>query len=914
MNVRSKLLVVGNGMVGHRFLESLPTNSSFDVTVLGEEPRAAYDRVQLSAFFSGKTADDLSLVSPGFFANNGIALKLNERAVAIDRAARRVRTSSGLELEYDVLVLALGSFPFVPPIPGRDRPDCHVYRTIEDLEAIRASATGARVGTVVGGGLLGLEAAKALRDLGLETNVVEFAPRLMAIQVDDGGGGMLRRKIEALGVRVHTSKNTKSIEAGQSARHVMNFNDGSSLETDVIVFSAGIRPRDDLARASGLVVGDRGGIVIDDYCRTSDSAIYAIGECALWRGRTFGLVAPGYDMARVAAQMIVTKANATGAMSADVGTAAAAHAVAAASATAVTAAPAAAMTATSAAAVAAAPAMAATSAMAPAVAAAPAMAAASAIAAPPAFAGADMSTKLKLLGVAVASIGDAHAASPGARAYSFVDERRGVYKKLVVNEDGSRLLGAVLVGDTDDYGTCLQMMLNSLPLPEHPEDLILPPRAGTKATGLVALPAEAQVCSCNNVSKGAICSAVENGCTTLGALKKATRAATSCGGCAPLVTQVLQAELKRKGMSVNTHLCEHFSYSRQQLFSLIRVGGLRTFDETLAKHGRGLGCDICKPTVASILASCWNEFVLGAERASLQDTNDYYLANMQKDGTYSVVPRVPGGEITPEKLIVIGAVAQKYGLYTKITGGQRIDLFGAQVHQLPLIWKELIAAGFESGHAYGKAMRTVKSCVGSTWCRFGVQDSVGLAIEIENRYRGLRGPHKIKLAVSGCTRECAEAQGKDVGVIATEKGWNLYVCGNGGMKPRHAELLAADLDKETLIRYIDRFLMFYIRTADRLQRTSTWRDNLEGGLEYLKGVVCRDELGIAAELETDMARVVASYECEWKKAVEDPATLRRFRHFVNSEETDPNVLFLQERGQIRPATREERRELTEAVA
>jgi NAD(P)H-nitrite reductase large subunit len=936
-------------MVGHRFLESLPTDSPFDVTVLGEEPRAAYDRVQLSAFFSGKTADDLSLVSPGFFAKTGIALKLNERAVAIDRAARTVRTSSGLELEYDVLVLALGSFPFVPPIPGRDRPDCHVYRTIEDLEAIRASATGARVGTVVGGGLLGLEAAKALRDLGLETNVVEFAPRLMALQVDDGGGGMLRRKIEALGVRVHTSKNTKSIEAGQSARHVMNFNDGSSLETDVIVFSAGIRPRDDLARASGLVVGDRGGIVIDDYCRTSDTAIYAIGECALWRGRTFGLVAPGYDMARVAAQMIVTKANATGAIPADVGTAAAASAVAAAPA--MTAAPAMAaapaMTATSAPAVAAtatpATAVAATSTMAvaatavaatpaaaaaaaPAVATAPAMAVtaspatavaaapAPAMAAPPAFGGADMSTKLKLLGVAVASIGDAHAASPGARAYSFVDERRGVYKKLVVNEDGSRLLGAVLVGDTDDYGTCLQMMLNSLPLPEHPEDLILPPRAGTKATGLVALPAEAQVCSCNNVSKGAICSAVENGCTTLGALKKATRAATSCGGCAPLVTQVLQAELKRKGMSVNTHLCEHFSYSRQQLFSLIRVGGLRTFDETLAKHGRGLGCDICKPTVASILASCWNEFVLGAERASLQDTNDYYLANMQKDGTYSVVPRVPGGEITPEKLIVIGAVAQKYGLYTKITGGQRIDLFGAQVHQLPLIWKELIAAGFESGHAYGKAMRTVKSCVGSTWCRFGVQDSVGLAIEIENRYRGLRGPHKIKLAVSGCTRECAEAQGKDVGVIATEKGWNLYVCGNGGMKPRHAELLAADLDKDTLIRYIDRFLMFYIRTADRLQRTSTWRDNLEGGLEYLKGVVCRDELGIAAELEADMAHVVASYECEWKKAVEDPTTLRRFRHFVNSEETDPNVLFLQERGQIRPATREERRELTEAVA
>jgi NAD(P)H-nitrite reductase large subunit len=961
MNVRSKLLVVGNGMVGHRFLESLPADSPFEVTVLAEEPRPAYDRVQLSAFFSGKTADDLSLISPGFFTDHGIALKLNERAISIDRDARKVRTSGGLELEYDALVLASGSYPFVPPIPGRDRPHCHVYRTIEDLEAIRTSAAGARVGTVIGGGLLGLEAAKALRDLGLETHVVEFAPRLMALQVDDGGGSMLRRKIEALGVRVHTSKNTKSIDAGNSTHHVMNFNDGSSLETDVIVFSAGIRPRDDLARASGIIVGDRGGIVIDDYCRTSDPCVYAIGECALWRGRTFGLVAPGYDMARVAAQAIV--AQATAPTTADEATPTAAGATAVEGGAVATVADMAATVlrsevgsavtdagATAAAATitvgARAPAAEggaavpdagggnAASKAAGAKAPKPESAVASAAAVAPvatagkadstvggaaavvtaAFSGADMSTKLKLLGVAVASIGDAHAASPGARAYSFIDERREVYKKLVVDEDGTRLLGAVLVGDTDDYGTCLQMMLNSLPLPEHPEDLILPPRAGVKATGLVSLPAEAQVCSCNNVSKGAICSAVENGCTTIGALKKATRAATSCGGCAPLVTQVLQAELKRKGISVNTHVCEHFGYSRQQLFSLIRVGGLRTFDEILHKHGRGLGCDICKPMVASILASCWNEFVLGAERASLQDTNDYYLANIQKDGTYSVVPRVPGGEITPEKLIAIGAVAQRFGLYTKITGGQRIDLLGAQVHQLPLIWKELMAAGFESGHAYGKSMRTVKSCVGSTWCRFGVQDSVSLAIELENRYRGLRGPHKIKLAVSGCTRECAEARGKDVGVIATDKGWNLYVCGNGGMKPRHAELLASDLDKSTLIRYIDRFLMFYIRTADRLQRTSTWRDNLEGGLDYLKGVVCRDELGIAAELEVDMARVVASYECEWKKAVEDPVTLRRFRHFVNSEQTDPNIQFLQERGQIRPATREERRERADAVA
>ena len=838
-----KIVVLGNGMVGQRFLEKLPARDSLSVTLIGEEPRPAYDRVQLSSLFGGRTAQELSLVPSGFFESNGIAARLGERATAIDRSARVVQTSAGAEIPYDLLVLATGSYPFVPPISGCDRKGCHVYRTIDDLEAIRGSAARARIGVVVGGGLLGLEAAKALRDLGLETHVVEFAPRLMALQVDEAGGRMLRRKIEALGVSIHTGKSTRLITDGAVRSHAMRFAGDSSLETDLIVFSAGIRPRDELARQAGLAVGERGGIVIDDACRTSDPDIYAIGECALWQGRIFGLVAPGYQMAEVAARHIAGSGEAV-------------------------------------------------------------------------FTGADLSTKLKLLGVDVASIGDAHAATAGARSYSFVDERREIYKRLVVDSDCKRLLGAVLVGDAGDYGTLLQTMLNGLPLPEHPEDLILPLREGGRsaaASGIAVLPQSAQICSCNNVSKGAICAAVEGGCTTVGAIKAQTKASSTCGGCAPLVAQILNAELARRGVRLDNHLCEHFPYSRQQLFHLIRVGMLRSFETVLAKHGTGLGCDVCKPAVASILASCWNEFVLARERAPLQDTNDYFLANMQKDGTYSVVPRIPGGEVTPEKLIAIGEVARKFGLYTKITGGQRIDLFGARVHELPLIWADLIAAGFESGHAYGKAVRTVKSCVGSTWCRYGVQDSVGLAVELENRYKGLRSPHKLKFGVSGCTRECAEAQGKDVGVIATEKGWNLYVCGNGGMKPRHAELLAADLDKPTLVRYIDRFLMLYVRIADRLQRTSTWRDNLEGGLEYLKQVICEDSLGVGAELEADMARVIAGYECEWKKAVEDPATRRRFRHYVNSDATDSNVLFVTERSQIRPATAAERRRSRETA-
>jgi nitrite reductase (NADH) large subunit len=852
--MKKKLVVIGNGMVGHKLIEELVeagVNARAEIIVLGEEPRPAYDRVHLSEFFSGKTAADLSLVADGYYEQPGLALRVNAKAVSIERATKEVVLASGERVAYDQLVLATGSYPFVPPLPGKERDGCFVYRTIEDLVAMTDCGKKSRRGVVIGGGLLGLECAKALKDMGLETHVVEFAPRLMAVQVDDGGGRVLRRKIEELGVTVHTQKNTTAIvdgpsEGEEAARHRMQFADGGHLDTDMIVFSAGIRPRDELAKLSGLAMGERGGIVVDDSCRTSDPDIFAIGECALHRGRVYGLVAPGYEMARVAAAALAADADDLEAQSEQTPL--------------------------------------------------------------PRFSGADMSTKLKLLGVDVASIGDAHAATAGARSTVFIDELKQVYKKLVTSGDGKRVLGAVLVGDADDYGTLLTMMLNDMPLPERPESLILPALDGAAKPGLgvSALPASAQVCSCNNVSKGAICSAIDQGCTTLGALKTATKAATSCGGCGPLVTSILKAELKSRGVAVSNAICEHFPHSRQELFHLARLGTIKSFDEMLEKHGKGRGCDICKPAVGSIMASLWNEHVLKPKHKKVQDTNDYYLANLQKDGTYSVVPRVPGGEITPDKLIALGVVAKKYGLYTKITGGQRVDLFGAQVHELPLIWKELIDAGFESGHAYGKALRTVKSCVGSTWCRFGVQDSVGLAIEIEERYRGIRAPHKIKFAVSGCTRECAEAQSKDFGIIATDKGWNLYVCGNGGMKPRHADLFASDLDKETLLRYLDRLMMFYIRTADRLQRTSVWMENLEGGLDYLRRVIIEDSLGIGEELEADIKRLIDTYECEWKKAIEDPQTLKRFRTFVNSDKADDGVVFVQERGQVRPATEDER--------
>jgi len=839
MRVKKTLVVIGNGMVGQNFLETLVASSAYtdyQVVTFCEEPRVAYDRVHLSEYFSGKSAEDLSLVESGFFEKNNITLHLGDRAVRIDRDKKQVLSQKGERIAYDKVVIASGSYPFVPPMPGHDRDGCLVYRTIEDLEAITGAAKNAKTGVVVGGGLLGLEAAKALTDLGLETHVVEFAPRLMAVQLDEGGAAMLRSKIEALGVTIHTSKNTQKIIDGDQAIHKMCFADGEELETDIVLFSAGIRPRDDIARDSFLEIGQRGGIVIDNQCLTSDPDIYAIGECALWNNQIFGLVAPGYQMARTVVAQLEQKEAA--------------------------------------------------------------------------FLGADMSTKLKLMGVDVASIGDAHAKTQGALVYTYQDGSSEIYKRIVVSADKKNLLGAVLVGDSAGYGTLLQYCLNGIELPENPDALILPSRSDESVgLGPDALPASAQICSCHDVSKGQVCEAITAGCQDMGALKSETKAATGCGGCTALLKSVLDSELDKLGFEVNTDICEHFSHTRQDLYNLVMVDEIKTFDELLTGHGRGRGCEVCRQAVGSILASYWNEYVLEKQHLGVQDTNDVYLANMQKDGTYSIVPRVTGGEITPQMLIALGEVGNKYGLYTKITGGQRIDLFGAQINQLPAIWDELIVAGFESGHAYGKSLRTVKSCVGSTWCRFGLDDSVSLAIELENRYKGLRAPHKIKMAVSGCTRECAEAQGKDIGVIATEHGWNLYVCGNGGMKPRHADLFATNLDKETLIKYIDRLLTFYVRTADRLQRTSVWMENMEGGLDYLKSVVIEDRLNICEQLEQQMDYVIETYQCEWKTTLESPEHLKRFRHFVNSDQSDERVVFVEERGQVRPANEQEREQL-----
>ncbi len=829
-----KIVVIGNGMVGYKFCEKLIASGSgekFEITVFGEEPRAAYDRVHLSAYFSVESASELSMAPLEWYKDNGITLHTSSLICEIDRGKKIVADHKNNIYPYDYLILATGSAPFVPDIEGIDTPGVFVYRTIEDLDAIKQYAVKARReyggrAAILGGGLLGLEAANATKELGLATDVVEFAPRLMPRQLDDSASNMLQAKIESMGIGVYLNKSTSKIY-GNNRIEALHFADGSQLKTDMLVISAGIRPRDELGRNAGLKTGERGGIWVDNKMQTSDASIYAIGEVAYYNGGIYGLVAPGYAMAEIAVNQICGGDKRM-------------------------------------------------------------------------VERIDMSTQLKLIGTEVASFGDPFIDGNSASAIVFENKFSGIYKRINIDKESRTLLGGILIGDSSDYNTLFQLYINTMKLPETPEDLIIPNKSGeTSAGSVMDLPDTAQICSCESISKGAICEAVNSGgCQSVKDVINRTKATTGCGGCKPMVTDLVGESLKALGKEVKETICEHFNYSRQELYDLVKINKVKDYNEALDLFGSGHGCEICKPVLASVFASIYME--TANRQVTIQDSNDKFLANIQRNGTYSVVPRVAGGEITPEKLVVLGRVARKYDLYSKITGGQRIDLFGAKLDQLPDIWRELIEAGFESGHAYGKSLRTVKSCVGSTWCRYGMHESVSFAIRIEERYKGLRSPHKLKGGVSGCIRECAEARGKDFGIIAVEKGWNLYVCGNGGATPKHAVLLAEQLDDETCIKYLDRFLMYYIRTAPPLTRTAPWLEKLEGGIEYLKQVVIEDSLGIAEDLENEMQNLVDSYVCEWKQAIEDPEMMKRFRHFVNSDETDSSIEFVPMREQKMP--------------
>ncbi len=832
------IIIVGNGMVGYKFCEKFiahEESKNFKLIVFGEEPRPAYDRVHLSEFFQNGDAKALEMAPRSWYESHQIDLVTNERVTDIHKNEKFITTINDVNYNYDYLVLATGSAPFVPPIKGVEKEGVFVYRTIEDLEGMLAYADKIKQknpkakAAILGGGLLGLEAGKAVMDMGLEPHVVEFAPKLMPRQLDLRSSKVLQVKLESLGINIHLNKITSQI-LGNGAITGMEFGEEPHLDVDMLVISAGIRPRDELGKTCDLDMGVRGGIIVNNKMQTSDPNIYAIGEVALYNQMIYGLVAPGYEMADVAVQQILGSSETL--MSAEI----------------------------------------------------------------------DMSTKLKLIGVDVASFGEPFMPPEKGLSILFENKTKNLYKRINVSHDGKTLLGGILVGDASDYNMLHQIYLNDMTLPDNVEDLILGSRGegGSSAFGrAMDLPDTAQICSCENVTKGQICNAItEDNHDNLADVISFTKASSSCGGCKPMVTDLVNQTLKSLGKEVKDTICEHFDYNRQELYGIIKIKKLTTFNTVLEHCGLGDGCETCKPLVASIFASLYND--TANKEDVIQDTNDKFLANIQRNGTYSVVPRIPGGEITPDKLIVIGEVGKKYNLYTKITGGQRIDLFGAELNDLPAIWETLIDAGFESGHAYGKSLRTVKSCVGSTWCRFGLDESVSFAITLENRYKGLRSPHKIKGGVSGCIRECAEARGKDFGVIAVEGGWNLYVGGNGGATPKHAILLAEKIDNETCIKYLDRFLMYYIQTAAPLMRTAAWLDKLDGGIEQLKKVVIDDSLNIVEDLEKEMQFLVDAYECEWKQAIESETSKQRFSHFINSDDRDDNLIFVPMREQSIP--------------
>ncbi|MFF2298673.1 nitrite reductase large subunit NirB [Arthrobacter sp. NPDC058127] len=844
-----RIVVAGGGPAAHRFADAMHTRGleGWHVTVLTEEAHLPYDRVTLSKALI-EVDYDLTLGHASMWEHDALELRTGERVVKINPEAKSVETAAGNSYEYDALVVATGSNAARLPIPGAEH--THVYRTLEDVWAINKAITelteklGRKINAVtIGGGLLGLESAAGTERLGATPIVIDGAPWLMATQLDEGAGQAMGRLIKDKGFEIHGGVFPSEVLSDDDGQVTgVLMADGRIIDADIVIVAIGVRPRDELFRAAE---GEEQVFTLGQRGGVviSDGCETEIpGIFAIGEVANFGGMCLG----------LVAPANTMAEIVAD-----RLHGGQA------------------------------------------------------TFPGFDTATKLKLSGVDVASFGDAFAKTEHSLEIVYADPARGVYQKIVTTDDAKTLLGGIFVGDATPYMSLRPLLGRELPA--EPGAYLT--AAGGGDAPETELPDDAILCSCNNVAAGSIRAAV-NACGTcegkepvqdVPGLKACTRAGTQCGSCVPMIKKLLEGELKKSGIEVSKALCEHFELSRQELFDAIRVLELTSFEDILGKYGTGAGCDICKPTIASILASQHSAYVLDAGRGTLQDTNDRALANMQKDGTYSVVPRIPGGEITPDKLVVIGTIAKKYGLYTKITGGQRIDMFGARLEQLPDIWGELIDAGMESGQAYGKSLRTVKSCVGSTWCRFGVLDSVSMAINLELRYRGLRSPHKLKMGVSGCARECAEARGKDVGVIATSEGWNLYVGGNGGFLPAHAQLLAGGLDDETLVKYIDRYFMYYIRTADRLQRTAHWQTELDGGLEHVRQVVVEDSLGIADELEAAMAKHVESYEDEWAATLKDPERLRRFRSFVNApEQEDEAIVFVPERGQIRPATNEEK--------
>jgi nitrite reductase (NADH) large subunit len=809
---KKKLVVIGNGMAGARLVEEVVARGGrdlFDIVVYGDEPYGNYNRILLSNVLAGQQdAEDIFLNPLRWYRENGVTLHAGVRVRSIDRRGRWLFCDDGTTERFDILVIATGSRAFVPPFEGLEgegggwKEGVFVFRTLDDCRRITEQARRSRKAAVIGGGLLGLEAARALQQLQVEeVHVVHLGAHLMDVQLDAPGGATLRRQLEGMGFHVHTEMATRSI-LGNGRVTGLRFADGTMLDCEMVVIAAGIRANVELARNAGLTIG-RGIQVGDDLACVNDPGIYAIGECSEHRGCTYGLVAPLWEQAQVLAERVTARNPAA------------------------------------------------------------------------VYLGSKVATKLKVMGIDLSVMGS-HDAQDGDEVVRYVEEARGIYKKLVIRD--GRLTGAILLGDTSRGPQLLQMFDRGQEAPATRAELLFPMADGAGAPSIEAMPDDTQVCNCNGVSKGQLVAAVAGGCRSLKMLCDTTRAGLGCGSCKGQVEAVL--EFAAGGDTVEDPSVHYYvpglPFAKPALVELIRERGLRSVSAVFAALAGGREDPGSKMGLASLLKTVW-----GGEYEDERDArfiNDRVHANIQKDGTFSVVPGISGGVTSAAQLRRIADVADKFNVpMLKITGGQRIDLLGVAKEQLPAMWKEL---GMRSGYAYAKSFRTVKTCVGSEFCRFGLGDSTRLGIEIEERFKGLESPAKLKLGVTGCPRNCSEALIKDVGVVAVEGGrWEIYVGGAGGAHVRKGDLLHVVDTHEEVLLYIGRFLQFYRENAKYLERTYGFVPRV--GIEAIRAVVVHDSDGIATRLDAAMQAAVDSYRDPWAEA-DEPVHPSQFATVVNT--------------------------------
>ncbi|MEU4338462.1 nitrite reductase large subunit NirB [Micromonospora lupini] len=805
---RRRLVVVGNGMAGARTVEEILERGGgdqFAITMFGEEPYGNYNRILLSNVLSG--VDDESgifLNDMSWYAENGITLHAGTRVTRIDRFARRIYADDGTETPYDKLIIATGSRAFVPPIPGIHRPGrgyhqgVFAFRTIDDTRNMIRYAREHERAVVIGGGLLGLEAARGLQNHLAHVTLVHAAGHLMNAQLDAQAGAILRRSIERLGIEVVLGAHTTEV-LGKHAVTGVKLKDGRTVACDVVVVAAGIRANAEMAATSGLPV--ERGIVVDDQMRVQDEVdIYSVGECAQHRGQTYGLVAPLWEQARVLADHI-TGANPFAA-----------------------------------------------------------------------YHGSRLATKLKVAGVDVASMGLKEPERDDDETVVFAEPRKGVYKSIIIRDD--RLVGATLLGDVRKVAFLMQAFDRGLALPKERVEMLFDLGAPSADVSAAELGDDVQVCNCNGVTKRALVGTVQGGVKTLTGVMDATRAGKGCGSCKGLVAQIVEwaADGKVEDDPAASWYVPGVPMPKAELMAVIRERGLKSVSAVFATLVPGGEEDAkSKMGLASLLRMMWGDEYVDERDARF--INDRVHANIQRDGTFSVVPQIKGGVTTPAQLKRIAEVAEKYSVpLVKITGGQRIDLLGIRKEDLPRVWADL---DMPSGYAYGKSFRTVKTCVGSDFCRFGVGDSTALGIAIEDRFKAIEGPGKMKLAVTGCPRNCAEAYVKDLGVVAIDGGrWEIYVGGAAGAHVRKGDLLAVVDSPDEVITLTGRFLQYYRESANWLERTYAWVPRL--GIDHIRAVVVDDSDGIAARLDAAMAASVAAYRDPWLER-RDPVTPGQFR-------------------------------------